>query len=371
MRSGARPSAASAGQTAARGRAAARGGRPRRWASTYRKVSEYRSGCQVGSVRARSTRSSRATAETGGERRRRRRSRGGGPARSIRPAPGTKMTRGKPLEEPSFRAPKLPDLWAAGPFTSVASLSAAQHPRRDQLNPPPQSLQPTFPHPPRKSLDARGPQDAPVRIHGMEHIQPLPPPSPTGPFEPERPSVWRRIGAAGLAIGALIANFAAKLKLLLVALPKLKLLTTSGSMLVSIAAYSLFFGWTFAVGFVLLLLVHEMGHVIQLRREGIKASAPMFIPFLGAVVSAKSLGKNATAEARVGLAGPVLGSLGAAALIPVYLLTGDELWRALAFTGFFLNLINLLPVVPLDGGRAMAALSPWMWLVGYALLVAA
>jgi Zn-dependent protease len=204
----------------------------------------------------------------------------------------------------------------------------------------------------------------------MEHIQPLPPPSPTGPFEPERRSVWRRIGTGGLAIGALVAKFAAKLKLLLVALPKLKLLTTSGSMLVSIAAYSLFFGWTFAVGFVLLLLVHEMGHVIQLRREGIKASAPMFIPFLGAVVAAKSLGENATAEVRVGLAGPVLGSLGAAALIPVYLLTGDEIWRALAFTGFFLNLFNLLPVVPLDGGRAMAAMAPWMWFVGFAALVA-
>jgi Zn-dependent protease len=204
----------------------------------------------------------------------------------------------------------------------------------------------------------------------MEHIHPLPPPSPTGPFEPERRPLWRRIGAAALAVGALIANFAAKLKVLLIALPKLKLLTTSGSMLVSIAAYSLFFGWTFAVGFVLLLLVHEMGHVIQLRREGIKASAPMFIPFLGAVVAAKSLGENATAEARVGLAGPVLGSLGAAALIPVYLLTGDELWRALAFTGFFLNLFNLLPVVPLDGGRAMAAMAPWMWFVGFAALVA-
>jgi Zn-dependent protease len=183
--------------------------------------------------------------------------------------------------------------------------------------------------------------------------------------------VWRRIGTGALAVGALLAKFAAKLKLLLVALPKLKLLTTSGSMLVSIAAYSLFFGWTFAVGFVLLLLVHEMGHVIQLRREGIKASAPMFIPFLGAVVAAKSLGENATAEARVGLAGPVLGSLGAAALIPVYLLTGDEIWRALAFTGFFLNLFNLLPVVPLDGGRAMAAMAPWMWFVGFGALVAA
>src|SRR2546423_11069813 len=200
----------------------------------------------------------------------------------------------------------------------------------------------------------------------MEHIHPLPPPSPTGPFEPERRPLWRRIGAAAVAIGALIANFAAKLKVLLVALPKLKLLTTLASMLGSIAAYSLFFGWTFAVGFVLLLLVHEMGHVIQLRREGIPASAPMFIPFLGAVVAAKSLGRNATAEARVGLAGPVLGSLGAAGLIPVYLLTGNELWRALAFTGFFLNLFNLLHVVPLDGVRALAAMSHWLWFMGFA-----
>ena len=84
-------------------------------------------------------------------------------------------------------------------------------------------------------------------------------------------------------------------------------------MLVSIAAYALIWGFPFAAGFVVLLLVHELGHVIALRREGIKASAPMFVPFLGAVITAKSLGDNATAEARVGLAGPILGSIGAAA----------------------------------------------------------
>jgi Zn-dependent protease len=141
-------------------------------------------------------------------------------------------------------------------------------------------------------------------------------------------------------------------------------------MLVSIAAYQLIFGWLFAVGFVLLLLLHELGHVFQLRREGIKASAPMFIPFLGAVISAKSMGDDAAAEARVGLAGPILGSI--ATLIPlgIWLATGSDFWRALAFVGFFLNLFNLLPVVPLDGGRAMAALSPWVWLVGFAGLLA-
>ena len=197
-------------------------------------------------------------------------------------------------------------------------------------------------------------------------------PIPEGPIHPGsgRGIQWRKLFAPLGALALLALKFGAKLKALLLLLPKLKILTTSGSMLVSVAAYSLLWGWKFAVGFVALLFVHEMGHVLQLRREGIKASAPMFIPFLGAVIWAKSLGHNALAEARVGLAGPVLGSLGAAALIPVASATGNDLFTALAFTGFLLNLFNLLPVVPLDGGRAMAALSPAMWLVGFAGLVA-
>ena len=171
------------------------------------------------------------------------------------------------------------------------------------------------------------------------------------------------------AILAAIVAFVAKFKAVLLLLPKLKLFTTVGTMAVSLAAYSFVFGWPFAAGFVALLFVHEMGHVIALRREGIKASAPMFIPFLGAVISARSLGDNALAEARVGLAGPILGSIGSALLIVVWHLTGNDLWRALAFTGFFLNLFNLLPVVPLDGGRAMAAMAPWMWFLGLAAMV--
>jgi Zn-dependent protease len=192
-----------------------------------------------------------------------------------------------------------------------------------------------------------------------------PDPEPTeDPFGGERKPWWKRAGGGVAALGILIAKFAAKIKVVLLLLPKLKILTTSGSMLVSVAAYSLIWGWKFALGFVLLIFVHEMGHVVQLRREGIQASAPVFIPFFGAAVWAKSLGGNALAEARVGLAGPVLGSLGAAACIPIADATGNDFWRALAFTGFFLNLFNLLPVVPLDGGRAMAAMAPWMWFAG-------
>ena len=171
-------------------------------------------------------------------------------------------------------------------------------------------------------------------------------------------------------IAIAVIAFASKAKAILLLLPKIKVLSTSATMLVSIAAYSLIWGWAFAAGFVVLLLVHEMGHVIQLRREGIEASAPMFIPFLGAFVAAKSLGDDAGAEARVGLAGPVLGSLACLVPVVIWQATGNEFWQALAFVGFFLNLFNLLPVLPLDGGRAMAALSPWVWAVGYAGLVA-
>ena len=197
------------------------------------------------------------------------------------------------------------------------------------------------------------------------------PPAPAPSRAGEDRTLPKRIGAALTAVGLIALKFGAKLKALLLVLPKLKLFTTSASMLVSIGAYALIWGWSFAVGFVLLLLVHEMGHVLQLRREGIPASAPMFIPFLGAVVAMKALPDDAGAEARVGLAGPVLGSLGALVPLGLYALTGDELFKALAFVGFFLNLFNLLPVLPLDGGRAMAALSPAMWLVGFGLLVAA
>jgi Zn-dependent protease len=191
----------------------------------------------------------------------------------------------------------------------------------------------------------------------------------TLPQQPQSP--LKRVGGALAAAALLVAKFAAKLKALVVLLPKVKLLSTSATMLVSVAAYALIWGWSFAVGFVLLLFVHEMGHVIQLRREGVPASAPLFIPFLGAVVGMKKMPEDAAAEARVGLAGPVLGSIACLVPLGIYAAGGSELFRALAFTGFFLNLFNLLPVLPLDGGRAMAALSPWMWLVGFALLVAA
>jgi Zn-dependent protease len=199
--------------------------------------------------------------------------------------------------------------------------------------------------------------------HEPERHEPIHPGSGRGGW-------LKKAGGPLAAAGLLLLKFGAKLKALLFVLPKLKLFTTSASMLVSIGAYALIWGWQFAVGFVLLLLIHEMGHVIQLRREGVEASAPMFIPFLGAVISAKSLGDDAAAEARVGLAGPILGSVAALVPLGIWLATGNEFWQALTYVGFLINLFNLLPVLPLDGGRAMAALSPYVWFAGFAGLIA-
>ena len=210
--------------------------------------------------------------------------------------------------------------------------------------------------------------------YGTPSARPLPEPAPGAPEpglpvavpERRRPSFFRRRIAP---LGAALIAFLTKLKAIILFLPKVKLLATAATMAVSVAAYGSIWGFAFAAGFVVLLLVHEMGHVIALRREGIRASAPMFIPFMGAVISARSLGRNALAEARVGLAGPILGTIGSLACAVVWLVTGHDYWRALAYTGLFLNLFNLLPVVPLDGGRAMAAMSPWMWFAGFAGIV--
>ena len=203
-------------------------------------------------------------------------------------------------------------------------------------------------------------------LNGLERDPAQPPfgdPSASHHHHQEQQRSWlrRKLSAGGAAVLALFA----KLKAILLFLPKIKVLATAGTMAVSVVAYGSIWGFAFGAGFVALILVHELGHVIQLRREGIKASVPIFIPFLGAVIGSRSLGDNALAEARVGLAGPILGSIGAAACIVIWHATGNDLWRALAYTGFLINLFNLIPVVPLDGGRAMAAMTPWMWFAGF------
>jgi Zn-dependent protease len=186
-------------------------------------------------------------------------------------------------------------------------------------------------------------------------------------YEPIRPrsglgDLLRRLGAPLVGFGLLVVKFGGLLL-------KFKVVTTGASMLVSIAAYAWIWGLPFAIGFVLLIFVHELGHVLELRRQGVRASAPLFIPFMGAVIGMRELPDDAWKEARVALAGPILGSVGAAACWIAGEATGSELLVALAFVGFFLNLFNLIPIVPLDGGRAAGALHPALWFVGLLMMV--
>ena len=149
-----------------------------------------------------------------------------------------------------------------------------------------------------------------------------------------------------------------------------KILTTAGSMFVSVWFYSLAFGWRFAAGFVLLIFVHEMGHVFVAWRQGLPITAPIFIPFMGALIIAKAESKSAWNAAVMGIGGPIAGSVGALACWWLYATTQNELFLGLAYVGFLLNLFNLLPVFPLDGGWITGAVSPYLWLVGIVGLVA-
>jgi Zn-dependent protease len=194
-------------------------------------------------------------------------------------------------------------------------------------------------------------------------------PSSPAAAGPETPSRWRKRLATLGPLGAVLIFVLGKLKLL-VPLFKATKLGTLLTMFVAVWAYAMLWGLPFAVGFVLLIFVHELGHALVMRQQGIHAGAPVFIPFVGAVIAMKSLPRNAYVEALVGIGGPVLGSAGALACLLVGWTTGSLFWYALAYTGFFLNLFNLIPISPLDGGRIVGVISRWLWVAGYAIGIA-
>jgi Zn-dependent protease len=180
--------------------------------------------------------------------------------------------------------------------------------------------------------------------------------------------VWKKILAPFAVLIAILAKFKGLLFAGLKFLPLL--LKTGGTMVLSIGAYALLWGWRFALGFVLLIFVHECGHLLAARRCGLKVGLPVFIPFMGAFIALKEAPRNAWIEATVGIGGPLLGAAGALICFLAYEISHYTLFLVLAYSGFWLNLFNLIPIVPLDGGRIVTAISPWLWLIGIVLLVA-
>jgi Zn-dependent protease len=184
------------------------------------------------------------------------------------------------------------------------------------------------------------------------------------PIQPKGGMDWRgflrRLWAPIAAAGAFLAKFGAVIF-------KGKFLF---SMFVSAAVYVWLGGWWFGIGLVVLLFVHELGHVLEAKHQRLPVSAPVFIPFMGALITLKEMPHNAWREAKLAIAGPILGSAGALVIYLLGIAYDSNPLKALAFLGFFINLFNLLPIVPLDGGRIVAALHPVLWLIGFLGLLA-
>jgi Zn-dependent protease len=173
-------------------------------------------------------------------------------------------------------------------------------------------------------------------------------------------------------VAAVAALALGKLKVLLIglkALPFAKILLTSGTMLASIAAYAWHGGLPFAFGFVVMILIHELGHGYAMRRHGLAASFPVFIPFFGAMISMKDQPRTPLVEAEVAIAGPIAGTIAALGACALYITTHEQLFLVLANVGFIMNLFNLTPFGFLDGGRIAKLFSRKLWIVG-AIIVA-
>ncbi len=149
-----------------------------------------------------------------------------------------------------------------------------------------------------------------------------------------------------------------------------KVLVSGGTMVLSIGVYATIWGWRFAAGFVGLLVLHEMGHYLAARQRGLSVGLPAFIPFVGAWMALREQPRSVETEAYVAFAGPFIGTLASFAVYFWARQNGDPLLLAIAYSGFILNLFNLLPLSPLDGGRITAVLSPRVWLAGVPILLA-
>jgi Zn-dependent protease len=208
-----------------------------------------------------------------------------------------------------------------------------------------------------------------------QYLPPPPPPGyqggsdipPSSPYHysgaPQRSGTnalgW--LGSAALAVWA-FAKYG------LFFLFKIPAFATLFSALVSVGAYSIFYGPWFAVALVVMIFVHEMGHVVEIRRQGMAATAPIFIPFLGAAIFQRQHPTTAVKQAQIGIAGPIAGTIGATAAFLLYTTTQNPIFLLAATIGFFLNVINMLPVWQLDGAWVLAPVSPWFQVAGLAAI---
>jgi Zn-dependent protease len=140
------------------------------------------------------------------------------------------------------------------------------------------------------------------------------------------------------------------------------------SLVVSFGGYAIFYGPWFAVALVTMIFVHEMGHVLEIRRQGMEATAPIFIPFMGAAIFQRTHPTDALKQAQIGIAGPIAGTIGATAAFALYGATHSEVLLLAALIGFYINLFNLIPVWQLDGAWILAPVSKWFQVAGYAII---
>ncbi len=215
----------------------------------------------------------------------------------------------------------------------------------------------------------------------MEQRPPMPAPPPLRPqpdmppmrYNRPEPSLGAKLKKVLWPIAAILfigVKWFGKVKFLFIPILKFfpAILKTGGTMILSIGGYALMYGWQFGVGLVLLIFVHECGHLVAARRLGLRVGAPVFIPFMGAFIALKDAPKNAWVEAQVGIGGPILGALASVACHLIFIATGMPLFRALAYVGYLMNLFNLAPIGFLDGGRIATALSPWLWVMGTVII---
>jgi Zn-dependent protease len=210
-----------------------------------------------------------------------------------------------------------------------------------------------------------------------------PPPPASGPAGPHGAGAKKKGVVIGLlaALGLLLLKGKGLLLLLLgkakliLGLFKLKslfvVLKTGGSMFLMIGVYAMMWPVSFALGFVLLILVHELGHAVALRAMGIPFSAPIFIPFVGALIGMKKMPPDAAKEALVAFAGPFAGTVAAQVCLVAFVHTDAPVYLGLAQLGYMINLFNLAPYSPLDGGRIVGAISPKIWIVALPLMLVA